>query len=343
MARDKETLQQLGITHILNVTLPRDEGGVHNFFEDQPPFVYARCPVQDSDGADIMPFFDQSFLFIEEAISQNHSVLVHCQQGISRSATIVVAYLMRKHNLNLQTAYVMVKQARPVVKPKPNFLKQLLAFEKKLLKAQQAQQSVKSDVISTSSISTSTSTSTPISNSSSTVSSPSSSPSPIGPAVETASNHTTEDQREGSEHNSSAGQSLLGKSSFRDIQTSATISQCVVESKSKSSLHPQSSSHQPEQPLTSHKKRKEPAPSPDLHSNTTKTTSPSPSVADAVATTVSTSSTASADKPRKGPSLPPSSSSSSPSSSSSSSASVSSSAPKKRTVGPALPPHLAAR
>ena len=50
--------------------------------EDQPLF-------------DLSQFFDQSFTFIEEG-RKHGNVLVHCMAGISRSATLVALYLMRK-------------------------------------------------------------------------------------------------------------------------------------------------------------------------------------------------------------------------------------------------------
>ncbi|KAE8348557.1 dual specificity phosphatase [Aspergillus coremiiformis] len=52
------------------------------------------------------------------------SVLIHCEMGISRSATVLIAYLMRKHRTTLQETLELVKQKRKV-KPNPNFMDQL--------------------------------------------------------------------------------------------------------------------------------------------------------------------------------------------------------------------------
>jgi dual specificity phosphatase 12 len=56
------------------------------------------------------------------------NVLVHCDQGVSRSATAVVAYLMRKHHATLSDALTMVQKKRKV-KPNPNFMDQLQVWE----------------------------------------------------------------------------------------------------------------------------------------------------------------------------------------------------------------------
>lgn len=59
-------------------------------------------------------------------------VLVHCQAGISRSPTIVIAYLMYKYNLSMNDAYSKVKDIRPIVAPNLIFMSQLMDYEAKL-------------------------------------------------------------------------------------------------------------------------------------------------------------------------------------------------------------------
>jgi hypothetical protein len=131
-AKNKEALQRLGITYVVNVTESRGEGGVHNHFESQGQFTYKRIPVQDSIGADLSQYFDEAAAFIDEAKASGYSVLVHCQQGVSRSPTVVLSYLMLRCHMTLKQAYVLVKTARPEAKPKTNFLRQLTDLEARL-------------------------------------------------------------------------------------------------------------------------------------------------------------------------------------------------------------------
>ncbi|KAG7282723.1 hypothetical protein CRUP_017649 [Coryphaenoides rupestris] len=68
----------------------------------------------------------------EEARQTAKGVLVHCQAGVSRSATVVIAYLMKHTLMTMTDAYKYVRGRRPVVSPNLNFMGQLLEFERDL-------------------------------------------------------------------------------------------------------------------------------------------------------------------------------------------------------------------
>lgn len=111
-AKNLAALQSLGITYVVNCTESRSEGGVHNFFEGKSHIEYLRLPVQDTDLADIAQYFEPSAEFIDKARSQGYSVLVHCQMGVSRSPTIVMAYLLSRMSMPLMQAYVLIRTKR---------------------------------------------------------------------------------------------------------------------------------------------------------------------------------------------------------------------------------------
>jgi dual specificity MAP kinase phosphatase len=73
--------------------------------------------------------FDESSAFIEEMRKQNRNVLVHCHAGVSRSATIVCAYLMKKNNWSMDQALGFIKGKRERVRPNQNFLALLAQYE----------------------------------------------------------------------------------------------------------------------------------------------------------------------------------------------------------------------
>jgi len=128
-AKSKSLLERLGITDIINVTPPKKQGGIHNIFETDTRFTYFRCPCVDSDVEDLSPYFKPCIQFIDNARKKGHSVLVHCQLGQSRSVTVILAYMISLKPWDLKKAYTHLKTIRPKVKPKANFLRQLIHFE----------------------------------------------------------------------------------------------------------------------------------------------------------------------------------------------------------------------
>lgn len=72
--------------------------------------------------------FQEAADFIEAALSSGGRVLVHCMVGLSRSATMVLAFLMIKRGLSLEQAATCVRRHREV-RPNDGFLRQLLELE----------------------------------------------------------------------------------------------------------------------------------------------------------------------------------------------------------------------
>ncbi len=64
-------------------------------------FTYKIVMIGDKRSADLKEHFMDCFKFIDEFLDQGLNVLVHCMAGASRSATVVIAYLMWKKNLSL--------------------------------------------------------------------------------------------------------------------------------------------------------------------------------------------------------------------------------------------------
>nr|XP_012612747.1 dual specificity protein phosphatase 9 isoform X1 [Microcebus murinus]XP_012612748.1 dual specificity protein phosphatase 9 isoform X1 [Microcebus murinus] len=122
-----ESLAKLGIRYILNVT-----PNFPNLFEKNGDFHYKQIPISDHWSQNLSQFFPEAIAFIDEALSQNCGVLVHCLAGVSRSVTVTVAYLMQKLHLSLNDAYDLVKRKKSNISPNFNFMGQLLDFERSL-------------------------------------------------------------------------------------------------------------------------------------------------------------------------------------------------------------------
>lgn len=70
--------------------------------------------------------------FLHDHLQAGRVVLVHCQQGRSRSASLVLAYMVRFHDMTLARALAHLKRIRPDVRPNHGFMRTLLAYEQVL-------------------------------------------------------------------------------------------------------------------------------------------------------------------------------------------------------------------
>lgn len=87
---------------------------------------YKYIRIQDSLDANILPHVDSSIRFLKGCDS---NVLVHCSAGVSRSVSIVVAYLMREKNMSYDKAIDYVRKRRPVANPNRSFVQQLKTLQ----------------------------------------------------------------------------------------------------------------------------------------------------------------------------------------------------------------------
>lgn len=132
-AKEREALDAACVTGIVNCT-----NNFPNYHHQQSEtsssssIEYCRVAVNDEFGANILVYLDGATAFIQRHVCNGGSVLVHCQMGISRSATVVIAYLMRFHGMGRDDAYRTVKSRRPGVEPNPGFWEQLRVYEGRL-------------------------------------------------------------------------------------------------------------------------------------------------------------------------------------------------------------------
>jgi len=127
VAKSKEYLRSKGITHVLNCAHTVCE----NYHEKD--FKYVRpIDLVDASKEEIGNFMLQAIADIESVREDRGKILVHCQLGSSRSATLVIAYLMWLEGLDAQTAFVEVKKKRSIVSPNLGFIVQLNNFKKRL-------------------------------------------------------------------------------------------------------------------------------------------------------------------------------------------------------------------
>lgn len=88
--------------------------------------------IDDSPYARLDAYFDLVADKIKETNGKGGKTLVHCVAGVSRSASLVCAYLIKYDAMSLRQAYQYVKAVRPIIRPNVGFWKQLIDYEKRL-------------------------------------------------------------------------------------------------------------------------------------------------------------------------------------------------------------------
>ena len=120
-ATQKEELKKRGITHILMVGYL-----LHEFFPND--FEYANIEIEDDERENIFRYFYVCINFIEKS----KVCYVHCQAGVSRSASIVIAYVMYKKQLSFEDSFQFCKEKRFYIYPNDGFILQLQDFDRVL-------------------------------------------------------------------------------------------------------------------------------------------------------------------------------------------------------------------
>ncbi|NP_001280086.1 dual specificity protein phosphatase 14 isoform X1 [Callorhinchus milii] len=124
-ASNRNLVLSKGITCIINATME-----IPN--PTWPEIEYVKVPVADLPHAPIALYFDSIADKIHNINKKHGSALVHCVAGVSRSASLCIAYLMKFHKVSLLEAHNWVKSRRPIIRPNVGFWRQLIEYERKL-------------------------------------------------------------------------------------------------------------------------------------------------------------------------------------------------------------------
>jgi hypothetical protein len=103
-------------------------------YELTRPFLttlqYKQLLLDDVDDAPLSLMLPGAIEFIHEHLVVNkRNVLVHCRMGISRSASIVIAYLIMRKRFTFNQAFHHVKSKRSKIAPNAGFLRLLKTLE----------------------------------------------------------------------------------------------------------------------------------------------------------------------------------------------------------------------
>ena len=112
-------LREHNITHVINCAF-----NLPNKFPDQ--ITYKRLELRDEPDQPITERLEEAYEFIKENSDKN--IFVHCVFGKSRSASVVIFYIMKEKKLNFEDAKTFVKNIRNIVNPNAGFENELKRY-----------------------------------------------------------------------------------------------------------------------------------------------------------------------------------------------------------------------
>ncbi|XP_040859651.1 dual specificity protein phosphatase 18 [Ochotona curzoniae] len=124
-ANNKLLLASHHITTVINVSLE-----IMNVFYEN--IEYLHVPVADAPSSHLCGFFDPVADHIHRVEMKQGRTLLHCAAGVSRSAALCLAYLMKYHAMSLLDAHAWTKSCRPIIRPNVGFWEQLIHYELQL-------------------------------------------------------------------------------------------------------------------------------------------------------------------------------------------------------------------
>lgn len=128
-ANDRDLMNRVGITHIINITPDKDKDVS---VPGRNKIKYKHIKVDDVPSTFLLKHFHATNQFIHDALENGGRVLVHCHAGISRSTTILLAYLMWRYQMKYKAALDYVRKFRWYVLPNKGFREQLDIYETEL-------------------------------------------------------------------------------------------------------------------------------------------------------------------------------------------------------------------
>jgi len=127
LAEDNEWLMEHQITHVLSICA-KEQLPEESFYEELK-ISHMLHDVADEYDTNLLPLFPETCHFITSAVmKEGCKVLVHCTAGVSRSSTLVCAYIMQSQGLNTKDAIDFVRSKRQKIHPNLSFQMQLEAW-----------------------------------------------------------------------------------------------------------------------------------------------------------------------------------------------------------------------
>lgn len=116
----KDYIEENNINHIISAVT-----GAYPIYDN---ITYTCLDLLDESFFEINKVFNETNNVIEENLRKNKNILIHCICGVSRSTTVLCAYLIKKTNYTPEEAVNLIREKRSIVNPNPGFMNQLQKY-----------------------------------------------------------------------------------------------------------------------------------------------------------------------------------------------------------------------
>lgn len=131
---EKDILEQKNIKVVISALTEEEYEENMIGEQDFPDIEWHRLVIDDTKNENIYQYFYKAHSIISQSIKNNKNIIVHCAAGMSRSPTLVMAYLMIENKWTYEEANNYLKSKRPHISPNIGFIKQLKQLQYELCK-----------------------------------------------------------------------------------------------------------------------------------------------------------------------------------------------------------------
>jgi protein-tyrosine phosphatase len=114
VAREKDFLIDNNISIIINCA---KEESMNKYPSLTPSLKLYHIPLIDDEEPNAKEMILAGARMIQVYSKEDKNILVHCKAGISRSATVILAWMIVYKNIPFDTAYKYLQIARPIICP----------------------------------------------------------------------------------------------------------------------------------------------------------------------------------------------------------------------------------
>ena len=127
VARNYDKMKENGITHVINCAADYSAD-----YHVDKGIKYLSFHLKDHVRENIECCFYETIKFMDEAKKENGHVYVHCVQGISRSSTLILSYMIFTQKITFDQGLSFIRERRQIANPNMTFMAQLIWFYKRL-------------------------------------------------------------------------------------------------------------------------------------------------------------------------------------------------------------------